>query len=461
MSMAQTVFHRFCQRIAVIAMCGLALLMLLHPSVATAKSCPNLVIVIDQSASMAKNAMGITVPQGSPDSKWSIATKALIGMNNKYDGLLPLGYSNFPTGTNCPVSATVRIPPGYANRVSINNAMIDFPYAGGSTPTCTAVTNNAKDLATRDPSRASYMLLVTDGSPDSLCCGVDPVKTTVDAIRAAANPTVSTVPPVYTLVVGFGQVSDAERQALNQMADAGGFPVTNGDPLYRYYRAEDSAALEQALALIVKYVAGGDAGTIATCEDGCYGKGCPAGQACVQNACRTDPCAGKTCPADKYCLPTFYSNGTSQADCVDTCKAPCPQTSRCERGQCVGDPCSGQCQPGQKCQPIPDTNQGKCVDEPLCKNTICHQSQGCFGGTSDGECRDDACRFVTCPTGTVCHPFTGSCESPDPQPIQSLGAGGIGCDVSTGSSAGRLSWLSAGLILSLLLLARRRTVHAA
>ena len=69
MSMAQTVFHRFCQRIAIVAMCGLALLMLLHPSVATAKSCPNLVIVIDQSASMAKNAMGITVPQGSPDSK--------------------------------------------------------------------------------------------------------------------------------------------------------------------------------------------------------------------------------------------------------------------------------------------------------------------------------------------------------------------------------------------------------
>ncbi|MFO0620628.1 MAG: hypothetical protein U0745_04465 [Polyangia bacterium] len=50
---------------------------------------------------------------------------------------------------------------------------------------------------------------------------------------------------VYTMVLGFGKTTDAERQALNQMADAGGFPVTNGDPLYRYYRAEDSTALEQ------------------------------------------------------------------------------------------------------------------------------------------------------------------------------------------------------------------------
>ena len=458
--MAQTVFRRFCQRVAVLAMCGVALVALLCPSVAMAKSCPSLVIVIDQSASMAQNPMGQTQPQGSPTSKWSIATKALTNMNNKYDGLLPLGYSNFPTMAGCNTSTTVAIPPGYSNRVAINNAMIAFPFAGGSTPTCNAVANNAKDLATRDPGRASYLLLVTDGAPDAACCGADPVKSTVDAIRAAANPTVAGTPPVYTLVVGFGKVGDAERQALNQMADAGGFPVTTGDPNYRYYRAEDSTALEKALALIVKYVAGGDAGTIATCEDGCYGKGCPAGQACVQNACRTDPCTGKTCPADKYCLPTFYSNGTSKADCVDSCKTPCPQTSRCERGQCVGDPCSGLCQPGQKCELIPDFNIGKCVTEPLCENTICHQTQGCFGGATDGECRDDACRYVTCPTGTVCHSFTGSCESPDPQPVQSLGSGGIGCEVGSGSSASRLSWLSTGLLLSLLLLARRRSTSA-
>ena len=455
-SMARTDFLRLYRRIAAWAVCGAALWTLLVPCDAAAKSCPNLVIVLDQSASMAQNPMGITVAQGSPDSKWSIATKALIGMNNKYDGLLPFGYSNYPTGTNCPVSTTVRIPPGYANRVTINNAMIDYPYPGGSTPTCTAVTNNAKDLVVKDPSRPSYLLLVTDGSPDALCCGADPVKTTVDAIRAAANPTMAGVPPVYTMVLGFGKTTDAERQALNQMADAGGFPVTNGDPLYRYYRAEDSTALEQALALIVKSVTGGDAGSIVTCEDGCYAKGCPAGQACIQNACRTDPCFDKTCPTNQYCLPTFYTNGSSKAECVAACKSPCPQTSRCERGQCIGDPCSGQCQAGQKCELIGDLGVGKCVDEPLCKNTLCHQTQGCFAGQSDGECRDDLCRLVTCPAGTVCHPFSGTCESPDAQPILSIGSGGISCEVGPSSSAGRLSWLSMGLLLSLLVLRRRR-----
>ena len=120
-----TTYQGIYRRIAAWAVCGAALWTLLVPCDAAAKSCPNLVIVLDQSASMAQNPMGITVAQGSPDSKWSIATKALIGMNNKYDGLLPFGYSNYPTGTNCPVSTTVRIPPGYANRVTINNAMID------------------------------------------------------------------------------------------------------------------------------------------------------------------------------------------------------------------------------------------------------------------------------------------------------------------------------------------------
>ncbi|HNI59794.1 MAG TPA: vWA domain-containing protein [Pseudomonadota bacterium] len=454
--MAQTVFHKLWQRTTAVTMCAAVLIALSVPRTALAKACPNLVILIDQSASMAQNSLGQSVPQGSPDSKWSIATKALTNMNNKYDGLLPLGYCNFPNPTGCSVNAKIPIPPGYSNRIAINNAMITYPFSGGNTPTCTAVTSAAADLVKSDPTRPGYLLLVTDGSPDALCCGADPVKTTVDAIRAAANPTVAGTPPVYTMVLGFGKTLDSERASLNLMADAGGFPLTQ-DPTYHYYRAEDATALEQALATIVKSVVGGDAGTIATCEDGCYAKGCPGGQVCYQNSCRANPCATKTCPSSQYCLPTFYANGTSNAECVDACRSPCPQTSRCDRGKCVGDPCSGQCLPGQKCQPIPDSSFGTCVDEPLCKNTICHQGQGCFAGATDGQCVDNLCNYVTCPQGTVCHPFTGACESPDPQPVLSLGAGGIGCDVSqTASSASRLSWLSSGLLLSLLLLSRRR-----
>ncbi len=457
--MAQTVFHTIWKRTAAVAICTAALIALVTPRTALGKPCPNLVILIDQSASMAQNSIGQSVPQGSPDSKWSIATKALTNMNNKYDGLLPLGYCNFPTGTGCPVAMKIPIPPGYSNRITINNAMIAFPYPGGSTPTCTAVTNAAADLVKTDPSRPGYLLLVTDGSPDAMCCGADPVKTTVDAIRAAANPTATGVPPVYTLVLGFGKSLDSERASLNQMADAGGLALS--DPTYRYYRAEDATALEQALATIVKSVIGGDAGTIATCEDGCYAKGCPSGQVCNQNACRANPCATMNCPSSQYCLPTFYANGMSKAECVDACRSPCPQTSRCDRGKCVVDPCSGQCSAGQKCQTSPDSPDspiGTCVDEPLCKNTICHQTQGCFAGASDGQCFDDLCNYVTCPQGTVCHRFTGVCESPDPQPVLALGSGGIGCDVSqTSSSAARLSWLSSGLLLSLLVLAQRRS----
>ncbi|HMU40784.1 MAG TPA: hypothetical protein PKE31_17375 [Pseudomonadota bacterium] len=442
-----------------LALCACLWWPLLDAQSAFGKSCPNLVILIDQSASMAQNPLGISEPPLSPNSKWKIATNALTAMNNRYDGLVPLGYTSFPTGVNCPVSPTVMIPPGYNNQVAINNAMIAYPIAGGSTPTCTAVTATATDLIAKDKTRTNYILLVTDGAPDALCCGADPVKTTVDAIRAAANPTLPGVPKVYTLVVGFGKTLDAERQALNQMADAGGFPV-QGDPNYRYYRAEDATALEAALATIVKSVSSGDAGAEQTCEDGCYGKPCPSGQVCYQNECRVNPCETKTCLATQYCLPTFNSDGTNSAACVDSCSQPCPVTSRCDRGKCVGDPCSGKCQAGQRCEPYPDGSGGACIVEPLCATTICHNTQGCFSDGKASKCEDNFCNYITCPQGTVCRPVKGNCESPDPQPVQSLGSGGIGCSVGDGNQPGtaawRLSLLVGGVFLAIQLHRRRR-----
>lgn len=433
----------------------LTLLLWVQPRGAHAKACPNLVILLDQSASMAQNPQGVLMPQGSPDSKWAIATRALSEMNLRYDRLLPLGYSNFPTGVGCPVNATVPIQPGYNNLVAIHNAMIAYPFPGGSTPTCEAVRQTASDLVGKYKN-PSYLLLVTDGEPDALCCGANPVKATVDAIAAAAKPTVPGVSPVYTLVVGFGKTLDSERLVLNQMADAGGYPVTT-DPNYRYYRAEDKTALEQALARIVKSVTGGDAGVAETCEDGCYAKGCPQGQVCYKSDCRANPCASKTCPSSEYCVPTFNADGTATAACVAACVHPCPVTSRCDKGQCVGDPCSGQCQSGQKCQASPDGGTGTCVSEPLCALTLCHNTQGCFVSNDTGQCKDDSCRYITCPLDTVCRPFSGSCQSPDPQPIFGLGSGGIGCSTGGGTtSALRLSLLSSGLLLSLLFLGRKR-----
>ena len=66
--MAPDCFHKLWQRTTAVTMCAAVLIALSVPRTALAKACPNLVILIDQSASMAQNSLGQSVPQGSPDS---------------------------------------------------------------------------------------------------------------------------------------------------------------------------------------------------------------------------------------------------------------------------------------------------------------------------------------------------------------------------------------------------------
>jgi hypothetical protein len=178
---------------------------------------------------MQQDPMGVQQPLNSTTSKWAIATASLTKINNRFDGLLPIGYSNFPSANNACMTQGLRIPVGYGNRIMINYAMVDYPYSGGSTPTCTAIQKLAAEPLLQDPTRGQYVLLVTDGSPAPECCSmVDPVQATVDQIKAAVQQT----PPVVTIVVGFGDLLPSEQTALNQMAVAGGFP-DNTDPNYK------------------------------------------------------------------------------------------------------------------------------------------------------------------------------------------------------------------------------------
>lgn len=438
-------FHR--SSFAILAATVGLLVGLCAPRRALAKPCPTLTILLDQSASMVQNPTGATEPDAKKQ-KWGIATKALTQLNNRYTGFLPIGYGNFPTeNRSCTVDENqpqTWIPVGYTNQVKINNAMIAFPFSGGSTPTCEAIRKLAAKLKTTETGRsAHYILLVTDGAPASDCCGVsanmdmgsaDPVKTTVDAIRAAAQQT----PPVKTIVVGFGQLDPVSRDAMNQMALAGGVADTT-DPNFKYYRAEDAANLDAAIGRILSVILGsGDAGSFGTCEDGCYGTACPAGQYCRQNQCQPNPCANVTCIPGQAC--------SADGSCVPICSITCPAGSSCDRGKCVADPCSGSCTVAQKC----DTASGRCAPDTACDGIICHSTQGCFGG----QCLDDPCQRLTCPAGTACRPFNGSCEA-----INTTGADpGCTCDLSRRNSAplSTAAGLAAGLLLIAAALRLRR-----
>ncbi len=409
---------------------GLLCMAWVDSALAVVPRCPNLAILLDQSASMNDNPQGMLESDRSK-TKWAIATATLTTLNNNLNGRLPLAYTNFPRyDGSCVPYETFRVPLGSNNKTEINNAMIEYPFKAGTTPMCTAISKLADEMAFKDPQRPHYILLLTDGVPDAACCGIDPVQATINSIDAA----IAQSPPVKTIVVGFGNLPASDRDALNRMAVAGGLPKQGTN---KFYEATDAASLNSVLNTILRTLVVGDAGAGVLCEDGCYGTPCPTGQVCLQDACKANTCISQQCPNGQACLLTAQG-----ASCVGTCKSPCPLKSRCDNGLCVPDPCSGPCPSGQQCL------NGACQPDPRCDALLCHGGQGCI----EGKCVDNPCLYTTCPEGTECVDFTGMCMAPRPPGFDQTG--GCQCKVGSDSPAGILGPLSALLFLTWL--ARRR-----
>jgi hypothetical protein len=99
----------------------------------------------------------------------------------------------------------------------------------------------ASDPALKDTSRERFVLLITDGNQAG-CDAAGGDAGTTQIITQLKQQKVS------TFVVGFGSAVDPKQ--LNIFADAGGKP--SGDPTTHYYKAEDQATLDAALAKIVQ-----------------------------------------------------------------------------------------------------------------------------------------------------------------------------------------------------------------
>lgn len=405
---------------------------------AQAAKCPNVHIVFDRSGSM-----GTTSGSGT---RWTVGKAAIDSLLQKYDGKFPIGMSIFPA-VSC--DSQLVTEPKYKSKAAIQSAMNASGPSGG-TPSGTAMFDARQLKSLKEADREQYIILITDGGPS--CGAMDTCPGTAAEIGNALKQN----PPIPTFVVGFGGgLSVSEQQCMTQLAVAGGKPAATAE---KFYKADNAADLEKALGEIIKVVTGGgDVGMGGICDDTCYSNGCKVvGEVCSAGECRPNPCAGVVCPQDSYC----HTDGISPGVCTKACTKQCPAKTRCSMGNCIADPCPTACPAGTVC----DASAKRCVVDPLCgmmpADEACKGTSACRGG----KCIDDPCRFITCPTGTRCIPWEGSCDwlppPPDDESMNEEEEGGTtvrrsGCSTIPGG-AGAASVGVASLYFLALLGARRR-----
>jgi hypothetical protein len=422
---------------ALYSTCTAALLLAISAAPVQAGKCPNVHIVLDRSGSMGTASGGGT--------RWTVATAAVDSLLQKYDGKFPIGMSIFPAAS---CDSQLVTEPKYKSKMNIQSAMQSSGPSGG-TPSGQAM-NDARNLKSlKEADREQYIILITDGGPS--CGALDTCPGTTNEIDSALKQN----PPIPTFVVGFGGgLSTSEQACMTQMASAGGKPAMNAD---KFYKADNAADLEKALGEIIKVVTGGgDVGMGGFCDDTCYSNGCKVvGEVCVAGECKANPCAGVVCPPDSYC----YTDGLAAGVCTKACTKQCPQKTRCSMGNCIADPCPTACPAGTVC----DATAKHCIVDPLCgmmpADEACKGTSACRGG----KCIDDPCRYISCPTGTRCTPWEGSCDwlppPPDDEPMaeeeDNTTVRRAGCSTIPGG-AGAASFGVAALYFVALLAARRR-----
>jgi hypothetical protein len=212
---------------------------------------PNLLLAIDRSCSMTGTVGGI--------SKWSHAVDAMKQLLADHEGELNFGLLLFPdtVAPECEQSS-IAVPVGPAREAAIEELLSDSlspanVYYPDDQPCVTnidaAMQQAAAEPAFRDTTRASFVLLMTDG------------KQTGCSSAGGDAGTLQTITDLWqergigTFVVGFG--SGVDPAQLNSFANAGG--MATDDPTCmpqacHYYRAENGATLTAALDVIADEV---------------------------------------------------------------------------------------------------------------------------------------------------------------------------------------------------------------
>lgn len=206
---------------------------------------PNLHLVLDRSCSM-RNEISAGV------RKWTAAVGSLAQVLTNYDDDVRWGLTLFPDteGTNCSQGASAfPVADGQAPAIktlleaALSTADPNYPDGPCVTNIDTGIQRAALDPGLDDPSRASYLMLISDGAQSGCSDAGGDSGTEMQLAELYGTR------GVPTFVVGFGAAVDAAQ--LDKFAIQGGTALP-GTP--KYYQADTAAQLDQAFQQIANLV---------------------------------------------------------------------------------------------------------------------------------------------------------------------------------------------------------------
>ncbi|MGZ3420891.1 MAG: VWA domain-containing protein [Polyangiales bacterium] len=207
------------------------------------KTIPTVMLLVDQSGSMTENFGG--------DTRWNVARNALInpttGVVKTLEkevrfGLALYSSKNGFMGGMCPL--ITKVPIAMSNYAAITSVYSKAEPIG-DTPTGESIDAVVKDLADPKVPGPKYIVLATDGEPDT-CAVPNPSMGQPQAVKAAQDAFAKGISTFY-ISVG----TDVSAGHAQDMANAGqGLPV-GGTKKAKYYVASDAASLKSAFDTII------------------------------------------------------------------------------------------------------------------------------------------------------------------------------------------------------------------
>jgi hypothetical protein len=204
---------------------------------------PTLVLLVDQSLSMEEDFGG--------DTRWNVITNVLIDPNTgivpQFAAAMRLGLTLYTsidgntTGNECPM--LTEVAPALDNAAPIE-MVLGMSMPVGETPTGESLDVVWQQLDALDVPGRKYIVLATDGEPDT-CAVPNPQEGQPESLAAAQAAFAA---GIETFIISVG--ADVSMAHLQEMANAGQ-GVLPGDPDAPFYLALDQAALVQAFGDIL------------------------------------------------------------------------------------------------------------------------------------------------------------------------------------------------------------------